>query len=248
MRIAVQVARSAGALVAERRGQARTSVSTKSSPTDMVSEVDRASEALVLRLLSELRPDDAVLGEEGTEVTGTSGVRWVVDPLDGTTNFLYDFPSFGVSVAAEVDGVAVAGAVCDPVHGEVFSAARGLGAWRGDQPLTVAAPVPLAKALVGTGFSYRAAKRIEQAATLGRVLPKVRDIRRAGAAALDLCWLAAGRVDAYYEWGLGRWDWAAGLLIATEAGRRSVWLDDGTLVATSPEMLDELVALVQVPG
>lgn len=246
--MAVRVASAAGELLTERRGQPRSSVSTKSSPTDMVSEVDRASEALVLRMLSELRPDDSVLGEEGTEVTGTSGVRWVIDPLDGTTNFLYDFPSFGVSVAAEVDGEAVAGAVCDPVHAEIFSAARGVGAWCGDQPLARVAPVALATALVGTGFSYMATKRTEQATTLARVLPNVRDIRRAGAAALDLCWLAAGRLDAYYEWGLGRWDWAAALLIATEAGRASVWLDDGTLVATSPAMLDELVALVRTPG
>ena len=243
--IAVAVAREAGGVLADRLHQQRTAVETKSSSTDMVSEVDRASEALIARRLRELRPADGMLAEEGTTSASTSGVEWVADPLDGTTNYLYGFPSFAVSLAARIDGVVVAGAVHDPVHDETFAAARGSGASCNGARLAVVGAPTLAGALVGTGFAYDSDRRGVQARLLPTVLPAVRDIRRAGAASLDLCWTAAGRLDAYYEWGLAPWDWAAGALIAEEAGCRVGRLDDTTIVAAPPHLFDELVALLE---
>ncbi|HET9442788.1 MAG TPA: inositol monophosphatase family protein [Acidimicrobiales bacterium] len=242
--VAVTLAVEAGALLAGGRASARVDVATKTSGTDMVTEIDRASERLIADRLAELRPDDSLLGEEGAARTGTTGVCWVVDPLDGTTNYLYGFPAFTVSVAAEVDGVAVAGAVHDPVHGETFSAARGLGAWCDGRPLHVGGPPTLATALVATGFSYDAAQRGRQAAVLPRLLPAVRDIRRAGAASLDLCWVAAGRLDGYYETGLNPWDRAAGELVAREAGARVRELAPGGLIVAGPDLIDPLARLV----
>jgi myo-inositol-1(or 4)-monophosphatase len=204
-----------------RRGLA---VERKSTATDLVTEVDRASERLIVERLRAARPDDAVVGEEGAAVAGTSGIRWVVDPLDGTTNYVYGHPGFAVSIAAELvgasggPGVAVAGAVVDPVAGDVFSASAGGGATRNGTPVWCSDQDDLAHALVGTGFAYAAERRARQAAVLATVLPRVRDIRRVGAAALDLCGVACGRLDAFYERGLGHWDFAAGALIAAEAG------------------------------
>jgi myo-inositol-1(or 4)-monophosphatase len=199
--LAVELAEAAGTLLLEGRDQVRTTVETKTTRTDMVTEMDRASESYIAAALRERRPGDALLGEEGTAAPGVTGVRWVVDPLDGTTNYLYGLPTFGVSIAAEIDGLAVAGVVHDPVVGETFAAARGQGASLNGIPLTVEGAPDLATALVGTGFSYDAAERGRQAALLRRVLPAVRDIRRVGAAAVDLCWVAAGRLDAFYERG-----------------------------------------------
>ena len=184
----------------------------------MVTEIDRAAEALIVAGIRAERPDDAILGEEGANELGTSAVRWVIDPVDGTTNYLYGLPGFAVSIAAEVDGEAVAGVVHDPLHGEVFSATRGGGARRNDQPIHASAKADLATALVATGFAYDADRRRAQAGVLERVLPAIRDIRRMGAASVDLCSVACGRVDAYYEVGLAPWDVAAGALIAREAG------------------------------
>jgi len=204
-------------------------VATKSSTTDMVTAMDSAAEAAVVEVLARLRPDDAVQGEEGTATEGTSGICWVVDPLDGTTNYLYDVPAWSVSLAAGRDGVTLAGVVRDPTHAETFTATTGRGAWlwtdgeaeprrlrRDEQSGRV--PLQLATALVGTGFSYSSDRRAEQAAVLTHILPRVRDIRRLGSAALDLCAVAAGRLDAYYESGTHAWDRDAGLLIAAEAG------------------------------
>lgn len=242
--IAVELAEEAGALLLEGQSWVRTSVETKSTGTDMVTEMDRAAEALIVDGLAERRPDDGVLGEEGADRDGTTGVRWVIDPLDGTTNYLYGFPSYGVSIAAEVDGVSVAGAVRDVVHGETFSAVRGGGAALDGRPLHAAGPPTLATALVGTGFGYDADRRAIQGEVLRRVLPNVRDVRRAGAAAIDLCWVAAGRLDAFYEVGLAPWDWAAASLVASEAGVRTERFDDGLHVAAPPHLFDGLVALV----
>jgi myo-inositol-1(or 4)-monophosphatase len=197
---------------------------TKSSPTDVVTEMDRASESLIRRRLLAARPGDAILGEEGGE-SGAGLVRWIVDPLDGTVNYLYGLADWSVSIAAEVAGVVVAGVVAAPVHGEVFTAVLGQGAWLRageDQPVALRCNtgVPLAQALVATGFGYAVARRVVQGEVVGALLPQVRDIRRGGSCAVDLCSLAAGRVDAYYERGVNCWDYAAGGLVATEAGAR----------------------------
>ena len=216
--LAVDAAGAAGKLLAERLHGARTEIGTKSSATDMVSEVDRASERLVIDRIHAARPDDAVLGEEGGHAAGTSGVRWVIDPLDGTTNYLYGYPLFGVSIAAEVDGSTAVGVVHDPSRGETFTAIRGRGSFLDGVRLEVGGPPTLATALVGTGFSYASERRAWQAAVLSHVLPATRDIRRSGAAAVDLCWVACRRLDVFYEFGLQPWDVAAGGLVAAEAG------------------------------
>ncbi len=198
-------------------------VGTKSSPSDVVTEMDRAAEDLIRDRLLAARPGDAVLGEEGGQ-TGSGNVRWVVDPIDGTVNYLYGLPDWGVSIAAEVDGEVVAGAVCLPLRRLLFTGASGGGAWLesswqpGRQRLSCNSGVPLSAALVATGFAYGAAQRSGQGRVVAAVLPRVRDIRRSGSAASDLCSVAAGQVDAYYERGLNYWDVAAGGLIAREAG------------------------------
>jgi myo-inositol-1(or 4)-monophosphatase len=222
--LAVDVAREAAGLVARGRASAAASVDVKSSPVDVVTAVDRATERLITDRLLAARPDDGLLGEEGAARAGTSGVRWVVDPIDGTVNFLYDLPAYAVSIAAEVDGQAVAGVVLNVATGELFTAAAGGGAFLSSparpesQRLTGSRPVSLEQALVATGFGYRVEQRRAQGAVVAELLPVVRDIRRFGSAALDLCAVAAGRVDAYYELDLNRWDHAAGALVAAEAG------------------------------
>ena len=221
--LAVDTAREAARLVADGRASAGDAVDVKSSPVDVVTAVDTASERLITTRLLEARPDDGLLGEEGASREGTSGVRWVVDPIDGTVNFLYGLPAYAVSIAAEVDGEACAGAVLNVATDELFTATAGGGAHlhlpgRPPVPLSAGAPVSLEQTLVATGFSYRAEQRRAQGAAVAQLLPRVRDIRRYGSAALDLCSLAAGRVDAYYELELNRWDYAAGALIAAEAG------------------------------
>ncbi|WP_431876843.1 inositol monophosphatase family protein [Amycolatopsis sacchari] len=218
---AVQVAREAADLVRRAReamlaGEA-VQVDTKSTDTDVVTAVDRASERLVRERLAELRPGDGVLGEEEGGAAG-DGVTWVVDPIDGTVNFLYGLPGFAVSVAAQIGGVSVAGAVVEPVDGRCWTAVRGGGAWLDGKRLHVSSPQRLDLTLVGTGFSYDGERRGRQAKVVGQLVSRVRDIRRAGAASLDLCAVAAGWLDAYVEHGLKRWDWAAGALIAEEAG------------------------------
>jgi myo-inositol-1(or 4)-monophosphatase len=216
--LAVGLARSAGDLLLEGRAREREAVGTKSSATDVVTEMDHASESLIVEGLLAVRPDDAIQAEEGGDRDGSSGVRWVIDPLDGTTNYLYGFRRWSVSIGAEVDGRPALGVVADPELGEVFWAAEGRGAWCNGRPIAPTATADLAKALVATGFSYLPERRAAQAAALARVAPAVRDLRRQGVASLDLCWVACGRVDAYYEGPLQPWDVAAGLVIAAEAG------------------------------
>ena len=221
--LARATAEEAALLVGAGRSTAADQVDTKSSPVDVVTAVDTASEALIVRRLLEARPDDGVLGEEGAARAGTSGVRWVVDPIDGTVNFLYGVPAYAVSIAAEVDGRTEVGVVLNVATGELFTAVRGQGAWltapgSAAVQLHGSAPVSLEQTLVATGFGYRVEQRRAQGAVVAGLLTEVRDIRRIGCASLDLCSAAAGRVDAYYELDLKPWDHAAGALVAAEAG------------------------------
>ncbi len=197
-------------------------VTTKSTSTDIVTQMDTAAERLVVETILERRPDDGLLGEEGADRVGSTGVRWIVDPLDGTVNYLYGLPTWAVSIAAEVEGEVAVALVDVPRFGETFVAVRGAGAFLVSEGhvgrLQGTSPQDLGQCLVATGFGYAAQRRAAQARSLQHVLPSVRDIRRAGAAAVDLCWAGAGRVDCYYERGLNPWDMAAGLLVATEAG------------------------------
>ncbi len=216
--LALRLAADAAALLVEGLSRERSRVETKSTATDMVTEIDRASEALIVAGLRAARPDDGIVGEEGTDQPGTSGVVWCIDPVDGTTNYLYRHAGFAVSIAAAIEGEPAVGVVHDPLHGEVFAAARGRGATRNGAPVNVGRTGELAQALGATGFSYDADRRRRQAEVLVRILPRLRDVRRMGAASVDLCSVACGRVDAYYEVGLGPWDLAAGALVAAEAG------------------------------
>jgi myo-inositol-1(or 4)-monophosphatase len=218
----------------------------KTSDTDPVSDADREAESTITDLLAAERPDDGLLGEEGSRSATASGRRWVIDPLDGTVNFLYGIPQWAVSIALEDAEGPLVGVVHDPVHDETFRARRGGGAQCNGHPIRVGARDQLEHALVATGFSYREERRGAQAEVARRVLTRVRDIRRAGAAALDLAWLAAGRLDGYYEHGLSPWDWAAGRLLVTEAGGATQELpgDPPGLVAAAPALLAELAELV----
>ncbi|WP_406185307.1 inositol monophosphatase family protein [Streptomyces sp. NBC_01006] len=216
--VGLDVARQAGELLRDGRPADLAVAATKSSPIDVVTEMDIAAEKLITGILARRRPEDGLLGEEGADVPGTSGVRWVVDPLDGTVNYLYGLPSWSVSIAAEYEGTTVVGVVAAPMRRETYHAVRGGGAWLGGVRLACRAAAPLDQALVGTGFAYLQARKEQQAEVARRVIPRVRDIRRGGSAALDLSDVAAGRLDAYYERGLNPWDLAAGELIAREAG------------------------------
>lgn len=249
--VAEAAASAAASALAERFGGPAAAVETKTTPTDLVSEADRAAESAILAVLHERRPQDAVLGEEGGGRSGSSGLRWVVDPLDGTVNFLFGIPQWSVSLACEDGDGAVVGLVLDPLRAEAFAAARGAGATLNGRPLRPSGRRELGTAMVATGFSYDAAVRAEQSQVISRLLPRVRDVRRFGSAALDLAWTAAGRFDAFYERALAPWDRAAGALICETVGlqlrelpARGI-LPAGLLVA--PEALvEELEALVGV--
>jgi myo-inositol-1(or 4)-monophosphatase len=217
--VAVRVASEAAELARVSRESAIREVGTKSSETDVVTAGDTASERLVRRRLAELRPGEPVLGEEEGGSTGAlDGLCWVVDPIDGTVNYLYGYPWYAVSLAAQLDGVSVAGAVVEPVSGRCWAATRGGGATLDGVPLRVSATTRLSLSLIATGFAYRVERRRRQAAGMAQLLGELRDIRRGGSAALDLCAVAAGWLDGFFEHGLSRWDWAAAALIASEAG------------------------------
>ena len=218
LELARTIAEEAGRLLVEGRPGNLGVQRTKSSPTDVVTEMDLAAERLIRRRIAAARPQDGFLGEEDGEQPGTSGVVWVVDPIDGTVNYLYDLPGWAVSIGVEVDGVAVAGVVLAPRLGEVFTASLGGGARCNGRPLAARPAAGLAAALVATGFGYLAERRERQGAIASALLPRVRDLRRDGSAALDLCAVAAGRLDGYFERGTQRWDRSAGGLIAAEAG------------------------------
>ena len=250
-RLALEAATAAAELIHDRR-PAELEVSRKSGETDLVTAMDRASEQLIRSVIAERRPGDVVIGEEGGELEGSgspTGVRWWVDPIDGTTNYVYDHPGYNVSIAAELDGETVVGVVADPTHGRTYRATRGRGAHCGDRVLRLGAPAPLELALVATGFAYDRDRRARQGRVAGEVVTVVRDLRRMGAAAMDLCSVASGRVDAYYEVGLSMWDLAAGALVATEAGARAGSIAGGPLQPASvlvahPERFDELSELL----
>lgn len=253
--LARRVAQSAGALLRDERPE-ELQVSAKSSPTDVVTHMDRAAEAHLAGLILGERPDDGILGEEGGERGGTTGVRWIVDPLDGTTNYLYGLPLWSVSVGVEVDGTVVAGAVCAPELGLTYVARTGGGAWEesrhGRRRLQATEVTDLGQALLSTGFGYDSEQRRRQAEALVAVAPRVRDVRRLGSAAIDLCWVAAGHTDAYVESRLNPWDVAAGALIAREAGARVIGDDDPVgapfVLATAPGIADELTELLRNAG
>lgn len=219
LELATGLARRAGALALQMRPGVE-QLATKSSPTDVVTAADKAVEELLVGAIREARPDDGLLGEEGSATEGRSGLRWVVDPIDGTVNYLYGIPQWAVSIGVEDGAGTVVGVVYDPAKDELWQAVRGGGSTLNGLPLACSSVTDLGQALVGTGFGYERQARVRQSLQLPTVLPTVRDIRRLGSGALDLCAVAAGRLDAYYEQGLSPWDLSAGRLIATEAGAR----------------------------
>jgi myo-inositol-1(or 4)-monophosphatase len=234
------------ALEGDRRA---TTVDSKSTGTDLVTEMDRWAERHITERILAARPHDGVLGEEGADVVGTSGVTWCVDPIDGTVNYVHAMPGFCVSIAAQVAGErgpeTVAAVVASPLHRDVFTATRGGGAFRNDRPIRCGAPPSLGRAVVGTGFGYDPDRRARQAAVVAQVIPRIADVRRGGSAALDLCWVACGRLDAYWEVGLNPWDHAAASLVATEAGARCEGLhgappSSAFVLAAPPDVFAEL--------
>lgn len=255
MSVAHEAARAAADELRRRFGRRARDVQTKSTPTDLVSEADVAAERAIREVLTRRRPADAILAEEGGASAGRageSGLRWVVDPLDGTINFLYGIPAFAVSVACEEGDLQVVGVVLDPVREECFAATASSPATLNGEPVRGSERDDLSRAMVATGFGYDSGVRARQAAVVSRVLPRVRDIRRVGAAALDLCWCACGRFDAYYERGVQRWDIAAGRLIAARAGLEVRDLpptdsDAAGIVVAATGIADELLELVARP-
>ncbi|MER6141588.1 inositol monophosphatase family protein [Streptomyces sparsogenes] len=260
--VALEAARRAGELLRDGRPADLGVAATKTSPIDVVTEMDLAAEKLITDFLAERRPDDGVLGEEGASTEGSSGVRWVIDPIDGTVNYLYGLPSWAVSIAAERDGETVVGVVTAPMRRETYHAVLGGGAYLGvpgeerEEPRERlrCRPAPaLDQALVGTGFGYRTERRVGQAEVVRALLPTVRDIRRGGSAAIDLCDVACGRLDGYYERGLNPWDFAAGALIAREAGaltggRPGIPASGELTVAAPPGLFEPLQRLLDELG
>lgn len=253
--LALQTAREAADLVRGRAARGVTVAATKSSDIDPVTEADRATERLVRDRIRARRPDDAFLGEEGEDEAGTSGVRWVIDPIDGTVNFLYSLPQYAVSIAAELDGEVVAGVVLNVATGTEYVGRVEGGvpvALRDGRPIGVRAPAPLAHRLIATGFSYRTDVRTVQAQAVARLLPRIRDIRRLGSCALDLCHVAAGQLDGYVEEGVHLWDHAAAGLIARTAGARTeltIGAGGLTLLVCAPDHgFDELWEAVHAAG
>jgi myo-inositol-1(or 4)-monophosphatase len=247
--LAARTAREAGSLLREAFARDDLEVESKSTPTDLVSEADTAAEALIRERLLAARPEDGILGEEGGDVEGPSGLRWVVDPLDGTVNFLFGIPQWAVSIAVEDGDGTLAGVVYDPMRDELWSAERDGPPRLDARPVRGSTQTDLAQAMVATGFAYGAEARAVQGEMVARLLPRVRDIRRAGAAALDLAWVAGGRYDVFFERGLNAWDRAAGALLCVRAGLEVVDLAPvgptgaGVLVAP-PTLVEPLLELV----
>lgn len=251
--LAIDIARAAGQRILEMRRRGVDVAGAKSSAVDIVTEADREAEQLITAAIKAARPDDGVVGEEGTGFDGTSGITWVIDPIDGTVNYLYGIPAYTVSIAATVpsdafhDGrAAIAGAVYNPNSDEMFHAHLGGGAKLNGAIIAPTGNTDLSTSLVATGFGYLEERRRYQATLAQQLIPRVRDIRRIGSAANDLCMVAAGRVDAYYEIGLQPWDYAAGALIATEAGARIIGAPDGAapgepfIFVAAPGFVEEL--------
>ena len=247
--LCTELALAAGRLAREGRAVRLDDIDSKSSATDLVTEYDRAAEALIVGRLRVLRPDDGIVGEEGTDHPGTSGLHWLIDPIDGTTNFVYGLP-YAVSVAVRDDRGGLAGAVYLPLSDELFSAARGDGATLNGQPIRCSPLEDISRALVSTGFAYLPERRVAQAARIHRMADRLRDIRRLGAAALDLCYVACGRTDGYFEQWINPWDIAAGELIVQEAGGRVSWFRGGEgevdgIVASASGVHDTLIGLIE---
>ncbi|MEN3271300.1 MAG: monophosphatase [Actinomycetota bacterium] len=250
--LAHRLAEEAGQLLLDGRAKAEL-LGTKSTHTDLVTTMDHASERHVVDGIRAARPDDAIVGEEGTDTPGTTGVRWVIDPLDGTTNYFYGVPAYAVSIGVEIDGEVVAGVVADPSRRETFAATLGGGATCNGRPIRCTGATALGSSLVGTGFSYEPSRRARQGAVVATLLPVARDVRRFGAAALDLCWVGCGRLDGYYERGLAPWDLAAGALIAAEAGATVGDLSGGPastafVLASTPAIWEDLRSLLAAAG
>lgn len=248
--VAERLAREAGAVALAGRSHGLQEVGTKTTDTDMVTEYDRACERIVVDGIRTARPTDAIIGEEGAQYAGTSPYTWCIDPIDGTTNFLYDLPMWAVSIGiADNDGPLV-GVVHVPARGETFTAVRGSGAVLNGKPITCNTGAVLERALVATGFSYDAPSRVRQARRVSRIIDKIRDVRRFGAASIDLCWVACGRLDAYFEENLHPWDVAAAELIVREAGGRTGDFSGDPLrpaqvLAAPPSIFDGLAALIR---
>lgn len=250
LELAARLAREAGTSALAGRRSAVLEQQTKSSTTDLVTQHDHAAEALIVERLLIDRPRDAIVGEEGATLDGSSGYAWFIDPIDGTTNFVYDLPLWSTSVAVAYDGATIAGAVYVPVADELFAARLGGGATLNGTLIRCSDETDLSLALVATGFSYQPALRTEQATTIARLIAEIRDVRRSGSAAVDLCWAAAGRVDAYFEAHLNSWDAAAGELIARESGCITTDFDGGpadpsNIVAASPGIHTALIDLIR---
>ncbi len=214
--IALNAAKSAGELLSKR--PKNLDVTQKTSIVDFATQMDKASENLIVNQILGARPDDGILAEEGSSVSGSSGITWIIDPLDGTVNYFYDLPAWNVSIAAADENGALVGVVYSPSIGSLWTGIRGQGSFHNGEKIKTGNETNLQKSLVLTGFSYDLVKRVEQSAILEKMIPQVRDIRRFGSAAVDLCFVAMGKADAYYEYGLQPWDRAAGALIAREAG------------------------------
>lgn len=247
--IARSLAHRAGAVALQGRRLGLETVGTKSTLTDMVTEYDRACETIVFEGLRAERPSDSIVGEEGSRHEGNSGITWYVDPIDGTTNFLYDIPMWAVSIGASDAHGPLVGVVFNPSANETFSAIRGMGARLNGQPIRCNTDTVLATALIATGFSYSPESRVVQARRVARMIDRVRDIRRFGAAAIDMCYVACGRLDAYFEENLHPWDIAAGDLIAREAGCRTGDFSGGPIrpaetVTAGPSLFGPLTELI----
>lgn len=248
--LATDAAREAGALLLELRRSPATGVRSKSSATDLVSEADERAERAIVTAIRQRRPDDALVAEEGSSASGSSGVSWYIDPLDGTINYLYGIPQWAVSICCADSAGPLAAVVFDPLRAELFRATRGGGAWLGEQRLAVTDKRELASALIATGFGYDAAQRVTQGRILEQILAAVRDVRRAGAASLDLAFVAAGRLDGYFESVDKPWDWMAGALLVSEAGGRLTQLhpsDPGLprIIASAPGIHEDLLTLLE---
>lgn len=249
LELATTAARRAGDLLLERFREPARGIEAKSTPTDLVSDADRDAEALIVETIRGARPDDGILGEEGGRESSGSGLRWIIDPLDGTVNFLFRIPVWSVSIAAEDRNGGRVALVYDPCRDELFSAIKGSGARLNGRPMQVTEASDLADSLIGTGFAYDAEARAIQARRLPRVLPRVRDIRRAGSAALDLASVACGRLDGFFEAPMNPWDKAAGVSLVEEAGgvvaELAAPLDDAHgVIAAGPRLFDSLRELV----
>jgi len=248
--VAERLARESGAVASDGRRRGLRDVGTKTTATDMVTEYDRACERIVVDGIRSARPDDAIVGEEGARHPGTSPYTWCIDPIDGTTNFLYDLPMWAVSIGVADDAGPLAGVVHVPARGETFTAVRGGGAELNGAPIRCNTGAVLEHALVATGFSYDAPSRVRQARRVSRMIDRIRDVRRFGAASIDLCWVACGRLDAYFEENLHPWDVAAADLIVREAGGRTGDFAGGPLrpvqvLAAPPAIFDGLAALIR---